>query len=479
VDHRFSQIDASRFRSLLNRAVALPVVALLALAAFFFWQTQNLRSAARMTDRAGEIIAQAHLVERLVIDGETGLRGFLITGKDEFLEPYLNARRRFFLESDELISLVAGDPTWTTTLNEIRARVNDWIELAEATIQHRRGKKQINETAQSEAKRLTDVIRAQFDELIRLEEGSRRALAAESRATARWTVTSSTIAAIILGLILAVYSRRLLFLLTDSYAKIVADLNQQTSNLEKAVRSRDEFLSVASHELKTPLTSLKLQLQMTQRAIKPERQESPPLEKLKRVVDMCFNQSLRLTELIEELLDVSRIQSGKLSFNFDDVDLTELVRENIDKFAEQFVEAKTELSFDAGTPVLATCERFPMEQVCWNLLSNALKYGGSRPVSVRVIQDDRYAQIVIQDQGIGIEAEKVPLIFDKFERVAEGSGIGGLGLGLFISRQIIIAHRGTIEVESKLNQGSTFTVRIPLKSDQGKFTKGLRELAEA
>lgn len=231
--------------------------------------------------------------------------------------------------------------------------------------------------------------------------------------------------------------------------------------LKEAIRARDEFLSIASHELKTPLTSLMLQLQMANRSIDPEKGKIPSAEKLKKVMDVSNTQVDRLAGLVEDLLDVSRIGAGKLNFTFERVDLVELARDVVERHEGHLNAAGCDVQLKASGPVLATCDRFRIEQVLTNLLTNAAKYGSANPIVVGVERRDGLARVWVQDFGMGIAKENQDKIFERFERAIGHNNISGLGLGLYISREIVKAHKGRILVESELGRGSTFTVELP------------------
>ncbi len=234
---------------------------------------------------------------------------------------------------------------------------------------------------------------------------------------------------------------------------------------QKAIRTRDEFMSIASHELKTPITSLKLQLQMTRKATKPEQAVAPSPEKLAKVLDISNAQVNRLTKLVDDLLDVSRIQAGQLSFNFETLDISQLVAEMVDRYADHLKASGCVVSVDAPQKVRVCADRFRMEQVILNLLSNAAKYGSGKPVEISVRQVDGHVLVSCRDRGLGIPAEMIDKVFERFERVSVSSHISGLGLGLYISREIVRAHNGTIRVESEPGKGSVFTVELPVEGE--------------
>ncbi len=224
---------------------------------------------------------------------------------------------------------------------------------------------------------------------------------------------------------------------------------------------RDEFLSIASHELKTPLTSLKLQHQLIDRFLPGECRESvaPRLSVAARQVG-------RLSSLVDSLLDVSRITAGRLRLEPIDMELTQLIREVLDRLSEVFSLAECSVDFPPTEPVLGYWDLLRLEQVLVNLLSNAAKYGAGRPIHVRAKVEAGHAVLSIRDEGIGIAPEGLSRLFSRFGRAVSERHYGGLGLGLFISKQIIEAMDGRIRVESRPSEGATFIVELPLRPDR-------------
>jgi two-component system sensor histidine kinase/response regulator len=239
-------------------------------------------------------------------------------------------------------------------------------------------------------------------------------------------------------------------------------VEERTRELQDAVHARDEFLSIASHELKTPLTSLQAHVQMLLRSA--QRGEQPPLEQLSRRLEAAEQATKRLVKLINGLLDVSRISAGRLELERETVDLAEVAREVAGRFGQDLAEAGCllELNVERAVGRAVGCwDRFRIEQVVTNLLANAIKYGPGKPVEVRVEAGDGVARLVVRDQGIGIAPQQVERIFGQFERAVSARHYAGLGLGLYIVRQIIEAHGGSIRVDSQPEKGSTFTVELP------------------
>jgi PAS domain S-box-containing protein len=234
--------------------------------------------------------------------------------------------------------------------------------------------------------------------------------------------------------------------------------------LRDTVRLRDEFLSVASHELNTPLTPLSLRLQSLARAIEAEP-DSPLAGRVRREVDMMRQQVKRLSALVNDLLDVSRISTGRMKLQVEEVDLSEVAGEVAARFNPEAERARSRLELHLDGPVVGRWDRLRLEQVLTNLLSNAIKYGAGKPIHLHVEQgDDGRARLRIRDEGIGIHPEALGRIFNRFERAVSERHYGGLGLGLYVTRQIVEAMGGMVKAESTPGQGATFTVELPRQS---------------
>lgn len=226
----------------------------------------------------------------------------------------------------------------------------------------------------------------------------------------------------------------------------------------EAVNLRDAFLSVAGHELRTPLTALKLQLQLFERLSRVEQAPGGAAE----VGVKALRQADRLERLIRDLLDVSRIAAGKLSLDREDVDLAALAREVGERFADDLARAGCSLRFSTCGPVQGAWDRGRLDQVLTNLLGNAIKYGKGAPIELGIARKDGEALLWVRDHGIGIAPEHQARIFGRFERAVSERQYGGLGLGLWIARQVVDAHGGSIRCQSAPGEGSTFTVLLPL-----------------
>jgi signal transduction histidine kinase len=244
-----------------------------------------------------------------------------------------------------------------------------------------------------------------------------------------------------------------------AHAREVARLYEQA---QQAIRVRDEFLSIASHELRTPLSALVLQLASLQALLGDEVTPEQQL-KLRQKLDRAVRATGRLTRLVESLLDVSRLAAGRVQIDLEDCDLAEVTREVIERVADEALRAGCELRVFADRPVTGRWDRLRLEQVLMNLLSNALKYGAGKPVEIRAEGTAKIATLTIRDYGIGISQVDIQRIFARFERAVPRRHYGGLGLGLYITQEIVSQHGGAIRVTSEPGVGSVFTVELPTK----------------
>jgi len=226
----------------------------------------------------------------------------------------------------------------------------------------------------------------------------------------------------------------------------------------QATKIRDEFISIAGHELKTPLTSLKLQTQMTKKI--SQNPENFTVQKMQKQLDYTINQIERLNKLVDDMLDISRINTGKLRLEKSDFNLSLLLEDLVERFMPQFEAVNCQVTCEIQADVTGHWDSYKIEQVINNLFSNSIRYSPGRPVEIHLIKEPQKAILSIKDYGVGIEPANLERIFERFERASSANS--GLGLGLYITRQIIELHDGSIKVESKLGQGAKFIIELPI-----------------
>jgi PAS domain S-box-containing protein len=239
---------------------------------------------------------------------------------------------------------------------------------------------------------------------------------------------------------------------------VVTDLSERRRNeqAQEAVRLRDEFLSIASHELRTPLSTLILHLGLLERLTA----KSDP-GRLEQNILKAKGQADRMTELINRLLDVTRIASGRLELELESHKLGEIVAGIIEQLSEEAKKARCEFLLTIEDGVVTRADRFRLEQAIVNVISNALKYAPGQPISITLERRGSEAVLMVDDRGIGIEPDALGRIFNRFER-ASSTKSGGLGLGLYIAREIVMQHGGSIRAERRRGGGSRFTITLPL-----------------
>jgi PAS domain S-box-containing protein len=242
----------------------------------------------------------------------------------------------------------------------------------------------------------------------------------------------------------------------------ITDRKDVEQELLRAVKLRDEFLSIASHELRTPITALQLQLDSVARSLERRPEEHLASGRLSSSTADARAQVARLRVLVERLLDISRFSEGRFSLDREELDLAQLVGRVVDVMREPARLASCELVFQPGPPLRGTWDRVRVEQVVTNLISNALKFGAGHPVEVSLGAQAGAARLSVRDHGVGIDPHSHRRIFRRFERAVSSSNFGGLGLGLWVAKEIVDAHAGTISVESAPGLGATFVVVLPL-----------------
>jgi signal transduction histidine kinase len=242
-----------------------------------------------------------------------------------------------------------------------------------------------------------------------------------------------------------------LILLQKDYKKALAD-----------VKARDEFLSIVSHELKTPLTSMLLKLQTALHNIRNTSLANFSVENLLKMLESAEQQSKRLSKMITDLLNVSLMTTGKIDLDPEKMDLSQAAKDVIERFKEKLEKEGYRLTISAEKPVVGSWDKLRVEQAISNLVGNAIKYGRGNPISVTVANSNGTGKFIIEDNGIGIPKTLQEKIFTRFGRAVETHEYEGLGVGLYITKQIVHAHQGELHVRSREGSGSTFTIELPI-----------------
>lgn len=240
----------------------------------------------------------------------------------------------------------------------------------------------------------------------------------------------------------------------------ISDRKQMETDLRQAIRTRDEFLSIASHELRTPLSTLSLHTESLQRSLQHDGPVASDRERLLHRLTIVQDQAQRLENIVESLLDVSRMARGRLPMHLEPVDLVEVAQDVVRRLTDEAARVGTDLTLQADGPLTGQWDRMRLDQVVTNLVANAIKYGRGKPVEVRLAREGPTARLTVRDFGIGIDPGDHERIFGQFERAVSEDHYGGFGVGLWIARQIVDAFHGTITVASRPGEGACFTVTL-------------------
>jgi signal transduction histidine kinase len=243
-------------------------------------------------------------------------------------------------------------------------------------------------------------------------------------------------------------------------------LREQIGRLQQAVAARDEFISIVGHELRNPLSAIYLQF----KHLLDASRRTPHVVDAAWLVPRLEASDRRLQRflsILNRLLDVSRISSGRIHLDLEEVDLVGIVRDTCKELEPELSVAQSELRLNAEGQLVGMWDRLRLEQVATNLLSNAIRYGCGKPIEVEVVAAGDAARLTVRDHGIGIDDEDLPTIFDLFER-ARARQPGGFGVGLWLVRKLCRAMGGDIVAQSRLGEGSTFTATLPRHGAENK-----------
>ena len=482
--------------------VAAVVVAVVVAGAFVvaILSIDSLRSTNARESQAKDVVAATLALQTLVVEQESGVRGFVLTGKEQFLTPYRTATRDWPDAVDRLRALVRGDAREEAELQTVVGLEHSYTrDYAEPII----GLTRVSPTAArspvaaTEARRRVDAMRAELDRILARENERSRERGASSRSTASRAVIAAVVglgASALLVLLFGAWVNRWvarpvrraaegatavahgdLSARLDEHSRgeigtlahafnamtraLDASRNEliaQNEQLRESEKAKSDLISMISHELRTPLSSvLGFTALLLQRDFdEPER---------RRYLEIVDAEARRLAELAEDFLDVRLLEEGRLELTPSETDFAELVRSQARLFFAHVRDHVVDVDVP-DSPVVMHLDRDRMTQVVANLFSNAIMYSpaGGR-IGVTLHADGGQARLSVADDGIGIPADDQHRIFEKFFRGgAAAAGIGGTGLGLALSRLIVQAHGGRIGFESREGIGSTFWVELPL-----------------
>lgn len=493
-------------RSKMILSTAIPMLLLINIAVVVYINIEKTIGTAKWVEHTHAVTAKGHQLVKLMLDMETGERGYLITGKSVFLEPFNNAKKKWIAHIESLKVLVADNPSQVARANQIDQLQKKWlVQAAEIEIAARRQVKAggslsvvIQLIEKETGKQIIDEIRAIKNSFITEEQNlliQRQDKALIAANNTKKLVFIGTLISIMLSIIItrlistsilknlkklltgtkkvtegnfdsviSVSSKDELFILAESFNNMSRSLKQSTEKIEKALKVKGEFLASMSHEIRTPMNGVlgMLELLLSSKLDKEQY--------YKAYIAQSSAQSL-LT-IINDILDFSKIEAGKLTIEKIPFDLRKTLEEITESLAFQTHQKKLELVLDiacvANTPIKGDAHR--LRQIIINLIGNAIKFTEAGEVIIRASteqKDNGTLQLTchIIDSGIGIPADKQASLFKSFTQ-ADSSitrQYGGTGLGLTISQRLAGLMSGGVSVTSEIDKGSCFTLNIPFE----------------
>lgn len=245
-----------------------------------------------------------------------------------------------------------------------------------------------------------------------------------------------------------------------------AALQHRVHELTHALALSDEFLSTLGHELRNPLAPIFMQAQYLLDAVRQGEPKALTSDWMVPQLEGFCRRLQKFLEMLNRIMDVSRMSAGQLDLELEQVDLVEVVREVSANFERELSAARSELRLDLPPRLVGKWDRMRVEQIFTNLLSNAIRYGASKPIEVRVAGDLEQVELSVKDEGVGIPEEHQHRIFERFERAGKTRSSGGFGIGLWTVRQSCLALGGHVTVKSRPGEGSEFTVILPRATER-------------
>jgi signal transduction histidine kinase len=457
----------------LHRALRLALVfaplllALLVTVLLMLRISGDVADGVRVVAHAHDVEEQVTVLEAALTDLEVGQRDYLLTGDATYLPPYAAARAATVAGFAQLQALTAADAPQQSRIARLKPLVARLLALQQQTIDLRTQQRTdaavalMRSAESAQTRESTRALLADMDE-------------AETRVIdSRLRAASGRLFGPLSPLILALVADALLLvvvfvLLRGAFAARERHLRSERAaraEAEAALTLRDQFLTVASHELRTPIAALLHNVELLERRL---ARKSELGEQLRQSFAAMHRQLARLQSLIAAMLDVSRIERGQLNIAHDPVDLADMVRSVVDEVRPTTPAHPIELIAPPGA-ILVRGDAVRLSQVLLNLLQNAIKYspdGG--PIRVEVVRAADGVSVSITDRGIGIPPDALPHLFERFYRApaVRSEHISGMGIGLYVVREIVALHGGKVTVSSTAGVGSTFTVHLPPLDEQ-------------
>jgi len=450
------------FRRVLIYNLIAPLALVITTGVVFTLLMFHLLSSSQLTDHTDLVMSQSNKVLRLIIDAETGLRGYLITGETSFLEPYDRATQTFDSAMTELKKEVQDSPLQVGRLDRVLGRYEMWLNYSHSAMKMKKNNRSYRGyVSLGSGKAIVDDIRREFDRLITEEEDLRVHREFATIESTRFTMRVVIFASLITILSIIFFGVRQLTILSRNYNQALTHLSESLNQIETTVNTlqlekdiREKFINTLSHDLRTPLTAAKMSAQIIER-------KSSSADIVQNFASKIVGNIDRADQMIQDLLDANRIQAGQsLQPNIELIDLVSVVRKSLDDlitiYGDRFV-------LDAPKELSAYLCANGMRRIVENLCTNAIKYGHQN-TPIRVIVADIGAEVSLGVHNFGdpLSDDDKNHLFHQFDRLSAAKTLGkeGWGIGLTIVKGITEAHGGKTEVES-VSDGTIFRVILP------------------
>lgn len=456
------RVDPQYFKRILYQAMVLPITLSIFMSIFFFQQVYSILEENDEVRRSDQIINLSSQAFRMIVDTETGLRGFIITGNESYLEPWIVSTASFDITFSRLLTLVKDSPEKKKELSEIFFLYSTWVKIVEQNIVLRREQQKFLRASQYDLrKELMDQIRDRFDEFQKKEQTFRRKRWLESDTSARRTLFIITFTGVILGLVLAYFFWHQLKRLAGNYSNAIDSLVQATEHLEEKVAERTNELKMANKELEAFSYSVSHDLRAPLRGIDGFSQiliedYSSKLDgEGLRYLNFIRQGVQKMGFLIDDLINLSRLTRSE--FKKEEVDLSVLAADIMSELQKE--EPNRKLEFTNFAPEIVSGDGGLLRAALQNLLSNAWKYSGKNEltrIELGKTMKDGKEVYFIKDNGVGFDMRFYDKLFQPFQRLHPKDKFDGTGIGLATVARIIGRHQGTIKAESVVGEGTIF-----------------------
>jgi signal transduction histidine kinase len=446
----------------LTRLFVFPLLVMVVFVALMIYEIRTIADDAHQANLVSGIASDVQSSLLLIVDMESGLRGYLTTGDPVFLEPYHQAAPAIGPLDSRIRRSVADDPADVARIDELAALESDWRSVAEAEISLRQAGESIPVPIMLERKQAMDVIRAKAGEFIAVEKAEREVWLERGLRTEFLTLFSAIVLGIIAGGSFGLYSRSELSRLTQRFAQQQRSLIEARAAAEAANRAKDDFTAMVSHELRTPVATIFNWTEVL-------RKSGNDPAALSRAINAIERSGRMQLQIVGDLLDVARITTGKIQINPRQIEIAPVIVAALEAIRDRAVEKQITLSEEIDPnsgAIFADPDR--LHQIAWNLVSNAIKFtpeGGTVDVSLKGKPQE--VELIVTDSGKGIDPNEIEHVFDRFWQGASGEvrTHDGLGLGLTIVRHLVELHGGTVTVFSEgKGRGAQFKVTLPRKA---------------